>query len=154
MTGSIGARSYPRPAGWLHRRQAGTSRLSHDAATASWIRPKSSGGRSSRRRTELGLLVAASVIIVAAYSLMISGTPQGPTDAVPCCCHAGTRGVAHIANRIFAPRAIAVVLPIAFLLNGLGYVMILRIDLAVATSLRRYRPPGGGRSVAYVLTWS
>ena len=45
-------------------------------------------------------------------------------------------GVAHIANRIFVPDAVAVVLPIAFLLNGLGYVFILRIDLGLRAELR------------------
>ena len=37
---------------------------------------------------------------------------------------------------MFAPDAIAVVLPIVFLLNGLGYVMIVRIDLGTGHSLR------------------
>ena len=56
-------------------------------------------------------------------------------------------GVAHIANRIFVPSAHPVILPIAFLLNGLGYVMIVRIDLGnggVATPrCRRPGPPAG-----------
>ncbi|HEV3280550.1 MAG TPA: FtsW/RodA/SpoVE family cell cycle protein [Acidimicrobiales bacterium] len=86
----------------------------------------------ARRRTELGLLVAASVIIVAAYTLMIYGnTARKPTDLVPLLVAMLLLGaVAHIANRILAPNAHPVILPIAFLLNGLGYVMILRIDLA------------------------
>ncbi len=42
--------------------------------------------------------------------------------------------MAHIANRIFVPSAHPVILPIAFLLNGIGYVMIFRIDLGKAES--------------------
>ena len=86
----------------------------------------------ARRRTELGLLVAASVIITCAYALMIYGnTAKVPTDVAPLLATMLALGaVAHIANRIFVPSAHPVVLPIAFLLNGLGYVMILRIDLA------------------------
>jgi len=86
----------------------------------------------ARRRTELGLLVAASVIITCAYALMIYGnTAKVPTDVAPLLATMLALGaVAHIANRVFVPSANPVILPIAFLLNGLGYVMILRIDLA------------------------
>jgi cell division protein FtsW (lipid II flippase) len=85
----------------------------------------------ARRRTELGLLIAASVIIAAAYTLMILGnTAKAPSNVVPLLIGMLALGaVAHIANRIFAPSAHPVVLPIAFLLNGIGYVMITRIDL-------------------------
>jgi cell division protein FtsW (lipid II flippase) len=87
----------------------------------------------ARRRTELGLLIAASVIIVAAYTLMILGnTSKVPTNVVPLLISILALGaVAHIANRVFAPSAHPVVLPIAFLLNGIGYVMIARIDEAL-----------------------
>jgi cell division protein FtsW (lipid II flippase) len=58
-----------------------------------------------------------------------------------------------VANRIFVPSAHPVVLPIAFLLNGLGYVMIVRIDLGTGST---YAPlqaawTAGGVAV-YVLT--
>src|ERR1700730_10260866 len=90
----------------------------------------------ARRRTELGLLVAASVIIIITYTLMILGnTKSAPSDVVPLLIAMLALGaVAHIANRVFVPNAVAVILPIAFLLNGLGYVMILRIDLANASN--------------------
>ena len=90
----------------------------------------------ARRRTELGLLVAAAVIIVASYTLMVLGnTAKLPSDVGPLLAvMLGLGAVAHIANRILAPSAHPVVLPIAFLLNGIGYVMISRIDLGIATS--------------------
>ena len=60
----------------------------------------------ARRRTELGLLVAASVIIAGAYALMIYGnTAKVPTDVAPLLAvMLGLGGVAHIANRIFVPE--------------------------------------------------
>ena len=61
--------------------------------------------------------------------------------------------MAHIANRIFVPNAHPVVLPIAFLLNGLGYVMILRIDLGTATNYAPLQAAWtAGGVAAYVLT--
>ncbi len=109
----------------------------------------------ARRRTELGLLVAAAVIIVAAYTLMILGnTSKVPADVVPLMvAMLLLGGVGHVANRIFVPSAHPVVLPIAFLLNGLGYVMIVRIDLGTGST---YAPlqaawTAGGVAV-YVLT--
>jgi cell division protein FtsW (lipid II flippase) len=109
----------------------------------------------ARRRTELGLLVAASVIIVAAYTLMILGnTAKLPSDVVPLMLAMLTLGgVAHIANRIFVPSAHPVILPIAFLLNGLGYVMIFRIDLGNAKSYAPLQAAWtAGGVAAYVAT--
>ncbi|HEY7915775.1 MAG TPA: FtsW/RodA/SpoVE family cell cycle protein [Acidimicrobiales bacterium] len=109
----------------------------------------------ARRRTELGLLVAASVIIVAAYTLMILGnTKSAPSDVVPLLiAMLALGGVAHIANRIFVPNAVAVILPIAFLLNGIGYVMILRIDLGNATNYAPLQAAWtAGGVAAYVVT--
>ena len=109
----------------------------------------------ARRRTELGLLVAASVIITCAYALMIYGnTAKVPNDVAPLLAvMLALGGVAHIANRIFVPSAHPVVLPIAFLLNGLGYVMILRIDLANAGNYAPLQAAWtAGGVAAYVLT--
>ena len=90
-------------------------------------------GVKARRRTELGLMVAAGVIIVATYVLMILGnTTRFPSNLTPLLLAILGLGVAtHVANRVFAPDANAVVMPIVFLLNGLGYVMIARVDQAL-----------------------
>ncbi|HEY5108955.1 MAG TPA: FtsW/RodA/SpoVE family cell cycle protein [Acidimicrobiales bacterium] len=112
-------------------------------------------GVKARRRTELGLLVAAGVIIVATYILMILGnTSKVPSDLTPLLlCILALGGVTHVANRIFVPDANAVVMPIVFLLNGMGYVMITRIDLGITT---RYAPLQAawtaGGVAAYVVT--
>ena len=109
----------------------------------------------ARRRTELGLLVAASGIIIAAYTLMILGnTSKVPNDVGPLlAAMLVLGGVAHLANRIWAPSAIPVILPIAFLLNGLGYVMITRVDLAKAESYAPLQAAWTAAGVAaYVVT--
>jgi cell division protein FtsW (lipid II flippase) len=120
------------------------------------MRPKRAvRGVKARRRTELGLLVGAAVIIVCAYTLMILGnTAKVPADVVPLLVMMLVLGgVAHIANRIFVPDASAVVLPIAFLLNGLGYVFILRIDLGKAWNYAPLQAAWtAGGVAAYVLT--
>jgi len=81
-------------------------------------------------------MLMAAGIVVAAYVLMIAGnTAKIPSDVVPLMASLlAMGGVAHIANRVFAPRSQPVFLPIVFLLNGLGYVMILRIDLGLGTN--------------------
>ncbi|MHB1712120.1 MAG: FtsW/RodA/SpoVE family cell cycle protein [Acidimicrobiales bacterium] len=90
-------------------------------------------GAKARRRTELGLLVLASLIAIAAYTLMVLGTTSKlPTNALPLFASLFLlAGIAHVANRVLAPNANAAILPIAFLLNGIGYTMIQRLDLAV-----------------------
>ncbi len=85
-------------------------------------------GPKPKRRTELGLLVFASAITVALYVVAELGAngkvpPHlGPILAVVL----GMALVAHVANRWLAPDANAVVLPLAALLNGIGYVVIVR----------------------------
>jgi cell division protein FtsW (lipid II flippase) len=109
----------------------------------------------ARRRTELGLLVAASIIIIATYTLMILGnTAKVPNDVVPLMVvMLLLGGVAHIANRIFVPSAHPVILPIAFLLNGIGYVMIFRIDLGLNESFAPLQAAWtAGGVAAYVVT--
>jgi cell division protein FtsW (lipid II flippase) len=96
-------------------------------------------GLKGRRRTELGLLALASLIIVATYTLMVLGNTHNlPADATPLLVVLFLLVVgAHVANRLLVPDATPVILPIAFLLNGIGYIMIVRIDLAKAT---KYAP--------------
>ena len=112
-------------------------------------------GVKARRRTELGLMVAAGVIVLATYVLMILGnTSKVPSDLTPLLLAIlALGGVTHLANRVFAPDSNAVVMPIVFLLNGLGYVMITRIDLGTG---KHYAPLQAawtaGGVAAYVLT--
>ena len=90
--------------------------------------------RAIRRNTELGLIVLGTLVTVGAYllaSLARDATIPaniGPFLAVVL----GLQLAAHIAIRRLAPDADGTLLPIAGLLNGLGYVFIVRLDEARA----------------------
>lgn len=86
--------------------------------------------RSSPRNQELGLLILACLITGGAYALTSLGrTASIPADIGP---FLGFIFVlvftAHIGLRKFAKEAEPTLLPIAALLNGIGYVMITRLD--------------------------
>ena len=118
-------------------------RLEPDGRTR--FRPK------PKRRAELGLLVFGSLIVVATYVLASVGTTSkipanlGPFLAIVL----GLALAAHIANRIYAPDANAVLLPIVTLLNGLGYVMLARLDQHYARLQAGWTAVG---IAAYILT--
>lgn len=89
-----------------------------------------------RANTELGLLVLAFLIIMLAYVLLgLSQSPALPPDALP---YGGALvalgAAAHLVRRRLAPGADPLLLPLAFLLNGLGLVMVRRIDFASAAA--------------------
>lgn len=86
-------------------------------------------GPNPRRRTELGLLLLSTLIIVATYVLAVAGTTAKiPADLGPFLGIVIALALAaHMANRVYAPDANPVLLPLVSLLNGLGYVMIARI---------------------------
>jgi peptidoglycan glycosyltransferase len=83
-----------------------------------------------RRRTELGLIVLGSVIVAGAYTLATLGrTSSIPANIGPFLgVVLGLFVAAHIATRRYAPGADGLLLPIAALLNGIGYVFIARLD--------------------------
>ncbi|MEV7419064.1 FtsW/RodA/SpoVE family cell cycle protein [Streptomyces sp. NPDC089919] len=100
-----------------------------------------------RRGIELALLAGAVLIVLLGYTcvgLAVRGT--APADVSR---HAAGLGLAallaHLAVRLRAPYADPLLLPIAVLLNGLGLVLIQRLDLAGPQS----RPGAGGQ-----LVWS
>lgn len=85
--------------------------------------------RARRRNTELGLVVFAAVITGALYVLASLGTDA----TIPANLGAflglvlALLLVAHLGTRRLAPRADPLLLPIAVLLNGIGYVFIARL---------------------------
>ncbi|HPB45882.1 MAG TPA: FtsW/RodA/SpoVE family cell cycle protein [Microthrixaceae bacterium] len=93
-----------------------------------------SGGAPARIRTprsvEAGLLVLAGLIVAAAFVLVSLGRSRAlPADLVPLLVGVFVLfAAAHIGVRRLAPRADALLLPSAVLLNGLGYVFIMRLD--------------------------
>ena len=97
-------------------------------ARRSTLVPRYTFGPKPKRRTEMGLLVFGSLLIVALYVIAALGQKSkipdniGPFLGVVL----GLALVAHMANRWLVPNANAVILPLAALLNGIGYVIIAR----------------------------
>jgi cell division protein FtsW (lipid II flippase) len=92
------------------------------------------GPASVRRNTEFGLLVMVAVVTGAAYVLLSLGKDAviPPNVGVFMLIVLGVLLVAHLVTRQLAPRANPTLLPLAGLLNGLGFVFIARVreDLA------------------------
>ncbi|HEY8546219.1 MAG TPA: FtsW/RodA/SpoVE family cell cycle protein [Acidimicrobiales bacterium] len=86
--------------------------------------------RSARRNTELGLLVLSSLVIVGAYWLasMAQGSEIRESLTPFLGVVLGAPIVGHVAIRRLAPQADGILLPLASLLNGIGYVFIVRLD--------------------------
>ena len=87
-----------------------------------------------RRRTELGLVLLAGVITASAYVLASLGrTASMPADIWPFLgVVLGLLVAAHLATRRLARGADGLLLPLAGLLNGIGYVFIARLDQDLA----------------------
>jgi cell division protein FtsW (lipid II flippase) len=87
-----------------------------------------------RRNAELSLIVLGSLIIAGAYVLATLGrTSSIPANIIPFLAFIFALFlVAHLAVRRFAPGADGMLLPLAGLLNGIGYVFIARLDQSLA----------------------
>jgi cell division protein FtsW (lipid II flippase) len=109
------------------------------------------GTAPRRRRTELGLLVVVMIIIGSAYTLASLGrTASIPANIGPFLGIVLALFVAaHLATRKLAPRADATLLPLAALLNGVGYVFIARLNKGLAGQQAAWTAVA---MVGYVLT--
>jgi len=105
----------------------------------------------SRRRAELGLLVLAAAVTGGAYTLASLGTTAsvpadiGPFLGIILALFVG----AHLAVRRLAPEADGMLLPLAAVLNGIGYVFIARLDAELADNQATWTAVG---IVAFVAT--
>lgn len=90
--------------------------------------------RAARRTTELGLVVLAALVTVGAYTLAALGrTASLPADIGPFLgVILGLLALAHVGVRQMAREADGLLLPLAGLLNGIGYVFIARLDERLA----------------------
>src|SRR5438309_3721171 len=87
-----------------------------------------------RRNAELSLMLLVALLTIGAYLLASLGrTSSLPANVGPFLgVVLGFLVVAHLATRRLAPAADATLLPLAALLNGLGYVFIARLDHKLA----------------------
>jgi cell division protein FtsW (lipid II flippase) len=95
-------------------------------------------GRTGRS-TELSLLVFAVGLAAIGYTAVqvsVTGSASGAVVSTALGL-AVLYGAAHLAVRRFAPYADPLILPCVGVLNGLGLVMIRRLDLAAAASARQ-----------------
>ncbi|MER6026486.1 FtsW/RodA/SpoVE family cell cycle protein [Streptomyces sp. NPDC001851] len=107
-------------------------------------------GAPSRRNTELALLVFAVVIPVFAYANVgLAISSKVPAGLLEYGLGLGLlAGVAHLAVRKFAPYADPLLLPLATLLNGLGLVVIWRLD---QSKLLQQMHAAGGKAANQLL---
>jgi cell division protein FtsW (lipid II flippase) len=103
-----------------------------------------------RRNTELGLMLMAGVLTAGAYTLAGLGRSASlPANLVPfLIVILGLLAVAHVATRRLAPGADGILLPLAGLLNGVGYVFIARLDSDLAALQAVWTALGVGAFVA------
>jgi cell division protein FtsW (lipid II flippase) len=100
-------------------------------------------GAPSRRNTELALVIFAVVIPVFAYANVgLAINDKVPSGLLSYGCGLGLlAGVAHLVVRKFAPYADPLLLPLATLLNGLGLVVIWRLDQSKLLQARAHFAP-------------
>jgi cell division protein FtsW (lipid II flippase) len=110
----------------------------------------------SRRNTELlGVLLALFVVGVAYWQVAYVILDELPSHfVVTSSIYAGLALAAHLALRFLARYADPVVLPIVVALNGLGLVMIYRLDLAYRAEAAAEGQPLPHWDSADQLTWT
>ncbi|HEX3705824.1 MAG TPA: FtsW/RodA/SpoVE family cell cycle protein [Mycobacteriales bacterium] len=109
-----------------------------------------------RRGTELALigfgLVLTMVAFTSASAAYSSKLPSGLlSDGLG---FIALAGVAHLAVRRFAPYADPVLLPAAVVLNGLGLVLIHRLDLAATSRAKATGVSAGTSAAPLQLVWT
>ncbi|MGV9677838.1 FtsW/RodA/SpoVE family cell cycle protein [Nocardia sp. NPDC003482] len=107
------------------------------------------------RRTELVLCVAAVALVAVAGVAVASATGGDHTQLQwPLAVFAGLTLLAHLAVRVLAPKADPVILPCVILLNGLGLVLIERLDRAEAATAAALGKAAPSSDAAHQLIWT
>ena len=101
-------------------------------AVATGAPPNAAINARRRSNTELALLILGLVIILCAYTLVgLARTGVIPAGLLAYGgAMAALAAAAHLVSRILARGADPLLLPLAFVLNGLGLVMVRRLDFA------------------------
>ena len=105
----------------------------------------------ARRRTELGLIVLAVLLVGGLYAIAgLSKAGSLPANIVPFLIgFFAMLLVAHLAMRYLAPNADPILLPTAGLLNGVGYTFIARLSSSEASKQAAWTALG---LVAFIVT--
>ncbi|MEM7096557.1 MAG: FtsW/RodA/SpoVE family cell cycle protein [Actinomycetota bacterium] len=106
-----------------------------------------------RRNSELVLIILGGAVTTGAYVLASLGRLSSiPANVVPFLIAVlGLFVAAHIATRFLAPEGDGLLLPLAGLLNGLGYVFIARLDDELAAQQAVWTFLGVGLYVATLI---
>jgi cell division protein FtsW (lipid II flippase) len=110
----------------------------------------------TKRGQELAMLGFAAVVVTTALVLVQVSQEQELSRALLYygAAYLGLFGTAHIAVRVLAPYADPLMLPCVALLNGLGLVMIHRLDLAGAAEAAAVREPIPEGLVPKQIAWT
>ncbi len=113
-------------------------------------------GRGTRRGTEAALLVFATLLAaVAGASVTLAQSGTLPPAVLTYALGLGSLyAVAHLAVRRLAPYADPLILPCVALLNGLGLVLVRRLDLAAQVSARQSGKTVPGGDAPQQLIWT
>ncbi len=108
------------------------------------------------RGLELVMLALATIVVTTALVLVELNQQQEVTRSLLYygAAYLALFGTAHIAVRYLAPYADPLILPCVALLNGLGLVLIHRLDLADATAAAAVGDPIPAGNVPYQIAWT
>ncbi|MGH3985519.1 MAG: hypothetical protein ACRDST_23260, partial [Pseudonocardiaceae bacterium] len=115
-----------------------------------------SAAPSTKRGLELIMLAFASIVVTTALVLVELNQQQEVTRSLLYygAAYLALFGTAHIAVRSLAPYADPLILPCVALLNGLGLVLLHRLDLADETAARSVGDPVPTGNVPYQIAWT
>ncbi len=112
--------------------------------------------RPTGRSAELWMLLFAAVIVTAALVIVELNQNRGLTVRLAYygAGYLAALAIAHLLIRRFAPYADPLLLPLVSLLNGLGLVMIYRLDLAAAVRAAAENKPAPAQQASAQLLWT
>ena len=111
---------------------------------------------TSNRNIELAMLAFAAIVVTSALVLVEVNQEHELTRSLLYygAAYLGLFGLAHIAMRYLAPHADPLMLPCVALLNGLGLVLIHRLDLAQAAAAASVGDPIPTGDVPRQIAWT
>ncbi|MGH3814826.1 MAG: FtsW/RodA/SpoVE family cell cycle protein [Pseudonocardiaceae bacterium] len=118
--------------------------------------PDTTSAPATKRGLELLMLAFATIVVTTALVLVELNQQQEVSRSLLYygAAYLALFGTAHIAVRLLAPYADPLILPCVALLNGLGLVLLHRLDLADATEAVSVGDPVPAGNVPYQIAWT